>query len=106
METHAFLAILEVELGDFDLAMLRDGFPIGLEIRTLKSRTTDLFGEETIFDRMIDVLQKLAVDAFVDGRDARSVSTARMATWESSGAMLARSGVEEMTRWRRQQLSG
>src|ERR1700759_1956556 len=66
-QTDAFLAILKVEFGNFDLAMLRDRFPIGLEVRAFETCATDLFGEETIFDRVIDVFQELAVDAFVDG---------------------------------------
>lgn len=66
-ETDALLAVLEIDLGDFDMAMLRAGFPICLEVRTFGARAMDLFGKETVFDRVIDVLQELAVDAFVDG---------------------------------------
>lgn len=66
-KTDALLAILKVELGDFDMTLLGNGFPIGLEVRTFETCAADLFGKETIFHGVIDVLQELTVDSFVDG---------------------------------------
>src|SRR5215472_4194919 len=65
-KANALLAILEVDLGNLDMALLGDGLPICLEVRPFEAGPADLFGEETVFDRMVDVLKELAIDTFVD----------------------------------------
>ena len=65
-KANALLTILEVDPGNLDMALLGDGFPICLEVRPFEAGPADLFGEEAVFDRMVDVLQELAIDTFVD----------------------------------------
>ena len=40
--------------------------PVGFEIVTLESGAPNLFGEETIFDGMVYVLEEVAVDSRID----------------------------------------
>jgi len=44
------------------------GSPIGFEIVTFESCAANLFGEEAVFDRMVYVLEEVAVDSRVDAR--------------------------------------
>ncbi len=55
-ETHALLPVLEVDIGNLDSATVRERFPIGLEVFALEPGTANLFGEEPVFDRVVDVL--------------------------------------------------
>src|SRR5262249_58225541 len=66
VEAHALGAVLEAEFCEFDLAALRERLPIGFKVIAFESGAADLLGEEAVFDRVIDVLEKLAVDARVD----------------------------------------
>jgi len=64
-----------------------------MEVFTLEPGAADLFGEQAVFDRMIDVLEELAINPpTIDAIDL-SVSTSRIATLESAlaGAALERS---------------
>src|SRR5579863_4991985 len=65
-KANALLTILEVDLGNLDMALLGDGFPICLEVRPFEAGAADLFGEEAVFDRMVNVLKELAIDTLVD----------------------------------------
>ena len=47
-----------------------NGCPVGLEIGAFEAGAADLFGEEPVLDRMIDVFEELAVDVPIDRADA------------------------------------
>ena len=63
-----FLFVLQPALDQLVLAppAIGERLPVGLEIVTLESSAANLFGEETIFDGMIYVLEEVAVDSRID----------------------------------------
>ena len=67
-EPHTAAAIVESHLGKFHLAMVGDRRPVGLEVIALEARAANLLGEEAIFDRMVNMLQELPIDALADRR--------------------------------------
>ena len=44
--------------------------PVGREVAALETGAADLLGEKTVLDRMVDVLEKLAVDVAIDRAQA------------------------------------
>ena len=42
--------------------------PICFEIFTLEARSTNLLSKETVFDRVVDMLQELSIDPVADRR--------------------------------------
>jgi hypothetical protein len=55
----AFSAVLEIDGGDRNGAAIGERSPVGFEIVTLESGAANLFGEETIFDGMVYVLEEV-----------------------------------------------
>ena len=72
VEAHALLAVLEIDICNLDATTVLEHLPICLEVVALKPRTANLFGEEAVLHRMVDVFEKLAVDSLID-RDSHSV---------------------------------
>ena len=67
-QAHAFGAILEGDVGDVDLPVLCGGVPIDFQVVAFETCPADLFGEEAVLDRVIDVLEELPIDPPIDGR--------------------------------------
>ena len=67
-EPHTAAAVVECHLGKFHLAMVGERRPVGLEVIALEARAANLLGEEAIFDRMVNMLQELSIDALADRR--------------------------------------
>jgi hypothetical protein len=66
VEAHALLPVVELDLCDLDAAAVRERFPVGFEVLALESGTANLFGEQPVDHRVIDVLEEVAVDSLVD----------------------------------------
>jgi hypothetical protein len=67
VQAHALFPILEIGGCDLHSAAIRERFPVGLEVLAFEPAAANLFGEQPIFHRMVDVLQELAVDPLVNG---------------------------------------
>ena len=65
------LAPLELRCHQSGLAIFAEGRPVVREVLAFKALAADLLGVQAVDDRVVDVLEKLAVDALVDRpRDA------------------------------------
>ena len=60
-------AVLKIDIHNFRRAAIRCRLPIVLEVVAFKAGTTNLLREKSIFNRMIDVFQELAIDLAIDG---------------------------------------
>ena len=67
VEAHALLPVLELDVRDLDSAAVRERLPVGLEVLALEPAAANLFGEQPVHHRMVDVLEEVAVDPLVDG---------------------------------------
>ena len=74
VEAHALLSVVEFDVRDLNPAAVRERLPIGLEVFALEPAAANLFCEQTVDHRMVDVLEEMAVDALVD----RSRDTVRI----------------------------
>jgi hypothetical protein len=68
LKADASLSILEIDRRNRDGAAVRERFPISREIVAFESRPANLFGEQAVFYRMVDVLKEVAVDSRIDAR--------------------------------------
>ena len=68
-EAHALLPVLELHLRHFDPAAVGERRPVCREVLAFEPGALDLLGEESVFDRVVDVLQEVAVDPPVDRCD-------------------------------------
>lgn len=68
VEAYAPLAVLKIDVHKLNSATVRERLPIRLEVLTLEPGAANLLGKKTIFYRVIDVLEKLTVDPFVNRR--------------------------------------
>ncbi|MFN8095842.1 MAG: hypothetical protein U0599_27085 [Vicinamibacteria bacterium] len=73
-EPHAVLSPLEHRGDERRLAALAEGRPVVGEVLPFEALPADLLGVEPVDDRVVDLLEELAVEAFVDlSRDAIGV---------------------------------
>ena len=116
VEAHALLPVLELDVRDLDAAALRERLPVRLEVLALETRAANLFGEQPVLHRMVDVLEEVAVDPLVDrSRDpvridqqdgdsgsARRRGVARTGGLDTTtdGATAAVAAIELMRKWR------
>src|ERR1019366_4065139 len=67
-QAHALCSILEVDVGDPNLAAVSGGFPICFEVFTFKTSAANLLGKKPVLHGMVDVFEKLTIDPLIDRR--------------------------------------
>lgn len=115
-QTDALFATLEVESRDFDVAVHGGGSEYVWKSGPSKATIADLHGRDAVFDRVIDPRQRLAIDAFVDGRwhaiqidhkngdagfiECNAGATLAMSCVEASGPVFTKRGTQpDPARW-------
>jgi len=58
VEADALLPVRELDVGDLYTAALRERLPVGGEVLTLEPAALNLFGEQPVDYRMVDVFEK------------------------------------------------
>ena len=65
-QSHAPLPVRELDVRDFNGPALRERSPVRLEIRSLETRPANLFREQPVLDRVIDMFEELPVNPPID----------------------------------------
>ena len=88
------LAPLELRCHQSGLAIFAEGRPVVREVLAFEALAADLLGVQSVDDRVVDLLEKLAVDALVDRpRDAIGIDQQHGDTRVGGHRQLAEGGV-------------